>query len=377
MPSASAVTRVLVVGQTPPPFGGQAVMIAKLLEGDYERMKLFHVRMAFSAEMDNVGKFQWRKLWVLFSTTVQVFVMRIRHRPSVLYYPPSGPNMVPVLRDLVLLNCTRWMFKYTVFHFHAGGLSTFELRLPRVLRIFYRWAYRNADLSIRTSVLAPEDGKALGAKAEAVVANGIEDAVGGPVDRRGAPGTVKILFTALLIPSKGVEVLLQAFALVVARGADVELRLMGRWGDPEFERKCLAFIAEKNMTSHVKVLGVRTGKEKHNDFLTSDIFCFPSHFEAESFPVVLMEASQFSLPIVTTNWRGIPVMVTEGKTGFMVPVQDPAAVADKLMLLINDPEQRRTMGAAARKFYEQQFTLAQFQHNMEQAIMSVVEPLHS
>jgi glycosyltransferase involved in cell wall biosynthesis len=86
-----------------------------------------------------------------------------------------------------------------------------------------------------------------------------------------------------------------------------------------------------------------------------------------------MEASQYSLPIVTTKWRGIPVMVEEGRTGFIVPIQDPQAVADKLALLAGDPQRRREMGAAARRYYEDHFTLAMFQRNMEQAVAGIVE----
>ena len=87
----------------------------------------------------------------------------------------------------------------------------------------------------------------------------------------------------------------------------------------------------------------------------------------------MTKASQNSLPIVTTNWRGIPLMIEEGRTGFMVPIQDPPAVAEKLALLVNDPQRRREMGAAARRYYEQHFTLDMFQRNMEQAVASVVE----
>ncbi|MCB0778123.1 MAG: hypothetical protein KDC03_01035, partial [Flavobacteriales bacterium] len=58
--------RVLVVGQTPPPFGGQAVMIEALLAGRYDRIHLEHVRLAFSDDMDSVGRFQWRKVLLLF-----------------------------------------------------------------------------------------------------------------------------------------------------------------------------------------------------------------------------------------------------------------------------------------------------------------------
>ena len=56
--------------------------------------------MAFSEDMESVGKFAPRKLWVLFTTILRIWWARFRYRTPVLYYPPSGPNKVPVLRDI-------------------------------------------------------------------------------------------------------------------------------------------------------------------------------------------------------------------------------------------------------------------------------------
>jgi len=367
-----APLRVLVVGQTPPPFGGQAVMIEKFLEGRFATLGLAHVRLAYSDEMSDVGRFSMRKVWILFRTIGQVWRARVRQGSKALYYPPSGPNMVPILRDIIFLFAVRWCFRYTVFHFHAGGVSTFMARLPFPLRWLAWLAYRRPHLAIRTSDLAPPDAQYFKARQVVSVYNGIEDLSGGAIARDLSPGRrVRILFTAVLIPSKGVEVLLQAFADLVQRGADAELLLMGRWGDADFEQRMLGYIGQQGLADRVRVLGVRTGTDKLADFASADIFCFPSHFEAESFPVVLMEAAQFGLPVVATDWRGIPVMVDEGVNGFLVPVHAPALVADRLEQLIADPELRARMSAAARRVYAERFTLEAFHRNMEAAFGSL------
>lgn len=364
--------RVLVVGQTPPPFGGQAVMIEKFLEGRYATLQLAHVRLAYSEEMSDVGRFSLHKVWILFRTIGQVWRARIRHGSQALYYPPSGPNMVPILRDIIFLIAVRWCFRYAVFHFHAGGVSTFMGNLPLPLRWLAWLAYRKPHLAIRTSDLAPPDAQYFKARRIVSVFNGIEDLSGGAIARDLSPSRrVRVLFTAVLIPSKGVEVLLQAFADLIGRGANAELMLMGRWGDAEFEQRMLAFIAQHGLTDRVHVLGVRTGSDKLGDFASADIFCFPSHFEAESFPVVLMEAAQFGLPVVATDWRGIPVMVDEGVNGFLVPVHAPARVADRLEQLITDPALRARMSADARRIYAERFTLDAFHRNMEHAFASL------
>ena len=48
------MVRILVVGQTPPPYGGQAIMIERMLQHEYTHAKLFHVRMVFSSEIDEI-----------------------------------------------------------------------------------------------------------------------------------------------------------------------------------------------------------------------------------------------------------------------------------------------------------------------------------
>lgn len=360
---------VLVVGQTPPPFGGQAVMIERLLSGTYAHVRLVHVRLAFSNEVGEIGRFGWRKVRVLFTTILAIYKARIRHRPRVFYYPPSGPDLVPVLRDIVLLLAVRWLFPRTVFHFHAGGVSTFGPRLPAILRPLYRAAYSRPDLAIRLSPSAPEDPKAFHAREEVIVPNGIDDLTGGFLERPvRANRRVRILFTAVLIPSKGVEVAIHAVQRLLAKGLDVELTLMGGWGDAAFQQHCEDHIRKHGMQERVRHLGVRTGPDKDADFRQADIFCFPTHFASEVFPLVIAEASMYGLPIVATRWRGLPDMVDDQVNGFLVGTEDPEAVAERLERLVLSADLRRRMGREGRRIFEERFSITHHRALMEDAL---------
>ncbi len=366
--------RILVVGQTPPPFGGQAVMIEHLLQGSYKRIRLYHVRMAFSDDMESVGKFALRKVLVLFSTIASIWWARFKFRTPVLYYPPSGPNKVPVLRDIVLLCATRWLFSKVVFHFHAGGVSAFEPELPSALRPLFRWAYRRPSLAIRTAPQNPEDGKALGARRDVVVPNGIPDLRGTVPERTAGPGEpLVILFTGVLIPSKGVRVLLEAFRIVVERGVAARLELMGKWGDAGFAGECSRFVEEHDLKDRVVFLGVKRDREKNLHFAGCDIFCFPSYFEAESFGLVLAEAMQFAKPVVSTRWRGIPSVVQDGVNGYLVPIEDPVSLADRLQVLAVDPVLREKMGKEGRRIFTRDLTLEAFHRSMERELGGLFE----
>ncbi|MCW5900341.1 MAG: glycosyltransferase family 4 protein [Flavobacteriales bacterium] len=362
--------RVLVVGQTPPPFGGQAMMIQHLLDGRYSTIRLYHVRMAFSEDMDSVGRFAWRKLWVLLVTILKVWWARIVHRPRVLYYPPAGPGRVPVLRDIALLLATRWLFRRTVFHFHASGVADHIGSMPGLWRGLARLAYARPTLAIRTAPQNPDDGQRFGARRSVVVPNGVPDRRGSVEEHSAVEGgTITILFTGVLIPSKGVEVLLDAFTRLVARGVDARLQLMGRWGDAAFERRCLDQMRQQGIADRVEILGVKHGTDKDHFFANCDIFCFPSFFESESFGLVLVEAMSFAKPVVATRWRGIPSVVEDGRNGILVPVSDAQALADALLRLCRDPRLRRALGDEGRRIFEKRFTLEAFHQAMEHELL--------
>lgn len=360
--------KVLVVGQTPPPYGGQAIMIGKLLETSRPGLKLAHVRMDFSRDMDAVGKVKVGKLLHLVSVIVRIAWRRVTTGSSILYYPPAGPNRVPMMRDLAILIATRWMFRKTVFHFHAGGLSEIYAGLSFPLRLLFRLAYSRPDVSIRLSEFNPEDGKALGARCETIIPNGVEDVLSvmgsDPRHRGTAVGRARILFVGILCESKGLLVLLEACGLLRQRGVDAAVEAMGRFESPGFEAEARAAAERWGVADAVTYLGVLAGQEKWEAFKSADILCFPTFFESESFGLVLLEAMCLGLPVVATRWRGIPSVVEDGGNGFLVPVRDPTALADRLEALARDPALRGRMGARGREIFESRFGLEAFQERM-------------
>jgi glycosyltransferase involved in cell wall biosynthesis len=362
--------RIVAVGQTPPPVGGQALAIESFVGGRYRSLEVFHVRMAFSRQTADIGRPQLAKVTHLFGLIGRILWRRARSRATVLYYPPAGPDLMPVLRDLVVLTCTRWAFRSTVLHFHAGGVTEIEPRLPRPLRILFRTAYGNADLAIQTSSLNPPDGSRLGARRVVVVPNGAPDH---PVAQRrrdddARTGPPVVLYVGVLRESKGLLVLVEAGRRLRQRGLDFRLHLMGAFESSRFESVLRAAIADAGLTERTVFLGSLTGAAKAASFNDSDVFCYPTYFEAESFGIVLIEAMQFGLPVVAARWRGVPSVVEDGASGILVPVRDPAALADGLAQVLADPELRRRLGRRGRELYRERFTEERYRRGMEAAL---------
>jgi glycosyltransferase involved in cell wall biosynthesis len=88
--------------------------------------------------------------------------------------------------------------------------------------------------------------------------------------------------------------------------------------------------------------------------------------------LVNLEAMQFSLPIVTTFEGGIPDVVDNEVTGFLVPQKNIDILAEKLEILIQNPDLRQQMGEAGRKRYEEKFTLDKFERRMVEILGEVI-----
>jgi glycosyltransferase involved in cell wall biosynthesis len=358
---------ILAVAQTPPPVHGQALMNQYLLEGEYRSIRLHHVRMAFSNDLQEVGSFRPAKLLHLASLIVRIWAARLRTGASVLYYPPAGPNRVPFLRDCALLGLTRPLFKKTVFHFHANGLSTLYPGLPPPLRLLFRWIYGRPDLSIRVSSSGPDDAGFIQSKKIAVVPNCIPDMASGSAAPRTGDRPA-ILYLGSLFEEKGVLVLLEACAALKSRNVPFLCRLAGRAESPAFAARLEEEVRRLGLESEVELCGQVSGGAKWNLLRQADLLCFPSFYASEGCPLVILEAFQFGLPVVSTRWRGIPDLVAEGETGFLTPPRDPAAVAEALERLAADPALREAMGRKARKHYEEHFRLEHFQTRMEELL---------
>ena len=86
-----------------------------------------------------------------------------------------------------------------------------------------------------------------------------------------------------------------------------------------------------------------------------DVFVLPSWIEG--MPLVVLEAMAASLPVVATPVGGTPELVSDGETGYLVPVREPAALEEALTRLTADPELARRFGAAGRERVERNFSL--------------------
>ncbi|MGB2266512.1 MAG: glycosyltransferase family 4 protein, partial [Akkermansiaceae bacterium] len=122
-----------------------------------------------------------------------------------------------------------------------------------------------------------------------------------------------------------------------------------------------------------KFLGVLKGNDKWQAYAHADVFFFPSHYQSENFPMVLIEALACGLPIVTTRWRGIPQLMGDSDAAILCDIHAPDDYARELDVLLNDEQRRSLMSEAARIHYGSHFTRSHFIRSMEQVFDELLD----
>jgi glycosyltransferase involved in cell wall biosynthesis len=181
-----------------------------------------------------------------------------------------------------------------------------------------------------------------------------------------------ILGVGRLVEQKGFVTLIEAMPRVLAVQPDAQAILVGS-GELQ---EALAARAEALGVSHaVRFLGRRDDVPRL--LAAADIFCLPSL--DEGLPLAIAEAMAAGLPVVATPVGGVPEIVSQGETGWLVPPRMPAALALRLIGLLNDPDMAQAMGQAGRERVVQGFTLermtTRFEHLYHHLLVTEQEQL--
>jgi D-inositol-3-phosphate glycosyltransferase len=164
-----------------------------------------------------------------------------------------------------------------------------------------------------------------------------------------------ILFVGRIEPLKGIDTLLRAMALLVPEIPhwQDELSVIIIGGAPgagadhtEAELERLQRLrAELGIKDLVTFQGAEDQDSLVYYYSAAEMVVIPSHYE--SFGMVALEAMACGTPVVASKVGGLAFNVQDGRTGFLVPERDPAALADRIRLLLSNPELRQELGSEA------------------------------
>jgi len=176
--------------------------------------------------------------------------------------------------------------------------------------------------------------------------------------RRGTDEPTKLLTIARLVEKKGVAYGIEAVARLKASGHRVRYTIVG---DGPLRKDLEQRIQRLGLFEEVRLVGA----QNHDDVLSmlqdAHILLAPSVTastgDQEGIPNALKEAMAMGLPVLSTVHSGIPELVEDGVSGFLVPERDVEALADRLACLLDHPELWPEMGRAGRTRVEAEYDI--------------------
>jgi glycosyltransferase involved in cell wall biosynthesis len=263
------------------------------------------------------------------------------------------------------------------------AISEFVKFVPFNSKIFERislkyaaWYYNHCDFVTAPSRSVFSEMSQYGFKRPGqVISNPVDTALFHPtsdkaqVKKQFGLGNNTIVYAGRLAPEKNIETVIRAVMLASQKVSDIDLAIAGS-GKSESELRQL--VDKLGVKNKIKFLGTLSQQELVKLYQASEIFTIASTSETQS--LVLMQALACGLPAVVVDARALPEYVN-GQNGYVVKADDCRAMADKLILLLENPDLRQKLGQGACNFV-QQFSAANIAKVWEKVYERIYERIY-
>ena len=360
---------ILFVAPFPPPVHGSAMMSQYIrnCESLVNTYRCDFINLSTSREMNEIGHFSFRKI-IRFISSFLGFIGKILTRRYDICYLAITCHGSGFLKDMSFVLFAKMFSKQVVLHQHNKGMSKFIHRQP------YKWlfplVYSKTKVILLSWHLYNDIENVVNKEQVLICPNGIPSLPGSKECQHHSYSVPHILFLSNLIPSKGVYVLLNACQILKTKGIKFKCAFVGgetkEINRDSFEDEVL----KRDLKSECVYYGPKYGDEKVDFLKWADIFVQPTY--EDCFPLTILEAMQFRLPVISTDEGAIPDLVLDGVTGFVCQQHNFDDLAIKLSILLKDEFKCRKMGEAGALRFEKFFSKEIFQRNFLSLINEII-----
>lgn len=380
----------------PPPVHGSSVVSKQIKDSKLinDAFRCDFVNNSNSRKMNEIGKFPIAKIGRYLGAYFCMLWKLLTHRYDLTYLAITV-NGIGFLKDWPFAITARLLSRHHVIHQHNKGMDGYVEKWP------YSWmlrsCYKNAKVILLSWKLYEDISKVVSEEQVMVCPNGLtipEILVNGEGNVKAKTNAIPVfLFLSNLIESKGVYVLLDACKILKDNGQKFRCVYVGGVSKQINIESFELSIHERGLEDCVKYVGPKYGEDKEAYWNDADVFVFPTFYYNECFPLVVLEAMQHRLPVVTSNEAGIPDMVKDGQNGYLVDAKvlkknssretlgslatdeereksrqfnaiRGAETARALELLLTNPDLRHQMGEAGYERYKRLYTQEVFENRM-------------
>ena len=330
------MTKVLYVLKVPPPVHGSTLMNQIVQEHVKKKPQNEVFEQSISISTEDIGTITGKKLWRIFKNYIKLTSLLIVHRPALVYFALS-PIGAAFLKDAISI-CIIKMFRIPViYHLHGKGIK--KASKDRFRNFIYNFVFKN-QYAITLSNYLNYDIEQYDLKKIYNIGNGIEDI--NPKIFSKKTNDFILSFLSNYVKEKGVIEFIKLVGELKKRGHNIKAQIIGKPID--FTDEQLKQMIKKEGVDEIIIHQGAAYNEKKLELLANtSIFVFPTYYTNECYPLVLLEAKRFGIPIITSKEGGIRDIVQDGINGFITDPFNISQMADKVELLMNDKNLKNTI----------------------------------
>jgi glycosyltransferase involved in cell wall biosynthesis len=348
--------RVLVISQLPPPFHGSTVMTEVFLEAlDALDFSYRLVDRRFSRSLDSVGRFSFFKIFGAVGLALRLVVAIVAFRPEQAVFFMTN-RTASFLVDVVLSQIL-WLFRIpTIGYIHTQGFTAISTR-GKLWSLLTRLMLGSARTLVCLSPALESDVRDLAPNAKVVSIGNT------PLEIQGLPSvenaiTPTVVFLSNLIPEKGIREFLDLGQAFGDAGSDARFIAVGAPTSAN-QLSELRDLAGAN----TEVLDPIHGEEKWRLLSSATVLVFPSRYQFEAQPLVIVEAMSVGVPVIAYAIGGIADLIIDGQTGYLIAEGDFEGLRIALQSLLSSPETAARMTTAARHNFDAKYSRASYERS--------------
>jgi glycosyltransferase involved in cell wall biosynthesis len=334
-----------------------------MLESEIQkRFKTFHIDIADRRGIEYVDKPDFYDVIIALKHWIMTLRLIALKKPDIVYLAISQNTMAFLRDSLFMIIAFLWRTK-VVIHLRGANLLNWYNQQPKFLQLYAKTIIgKVAGGIVLGKSIKYNFEKFLDPANIFVIPNGIEvhERNISPKDKRQAVSRLlpkyRVIHLSTLIYKKGALAFIEAIPKVVSKRQNVEFILAGPWVNRRDERRAFDFIKKNDLDKYVTFSGTIYNEEKFALLRSCDLFVFPG-IQQEGQPRVVIEAMAAGLPVLFTNRGCLRETVVEGETGMEIKINDPEDLADKILWMLDNPNEMKRMGSSGRERYKRLYTL--------------------
>jgi len=279
------------------------------------------IKIKSSDTIGEIGSVSFKKIYLVLELYLKILWLLLVFRPNKIYFTASIRS-VAFYRDILLSTlwkCYKLLKKTDIYyHYHTKGIDNFVSSSKIALRLT-NFFIKDINIVLLSPLLSSDFRKTKGYKTIVYLPNGVENsyddlAFSEYISKKDF-NKINILYLSNMIKEKGYFEVLKL--VNNSKNKNYHFHFAGCWQNHEDEKEFFKYIEDNALENIITFHGFVNGGQKKELFEQSHIFIFPTRYKNEAFPLSVLEAFSYGLPVLSTDEGSISYIIDE-KSGIVI-----------------------------------------------------------